>query len=137
LITTKTENLASKQTIGVTENLITGSGIALDLEPNCGELKKLLMRTESSETGKSWPTESDSGACITAGFTWENDTCWYSDSLDGAGICTSDATKMIIAWGPLGDITWEANQIDVTQIKTEFKVNAIGTYNFTSQVLIS
>lgn len=144
LLSIKTKNLASKKIEGVAENLVTGidgTG-ALPLENACGELSKLWLKTESSITEKSWPGIYDKGTCETSpyDFVWEvtgenEGICWH-DALAGViPLCSSDTPTMTISWGNPEGTTWDALQVDVTQIKAEFYVNAIGTYDFTSQII--
>ena len=152
LLSIKTENLAADPITGVAENLVTGSGGATPLcyskntycPDDCDEFSKLLMRTES-DIGASWPGIGpdyemimDEPACTSAGFVWEetdgdDGKCW-DDALD-KGYCSSNVTTMTILWGNPAGTTWDAKQIDITQVKAEFKVNTIGTYEFTSQIM--
>jgi len=135
-LSTLTKNLATDKTItGKVENLVVGSDGATPLEDACGEFSKLWIRTDSNGDLKDWPQVNgvmplDSPICTDGtGFIWEEDRCW----ANGLDICTSTSDTMTIAWGP-EENTWGIGQIDLTQIKAEFRVNAIGTYTFTSQI---
>ena len=143
LLSIKTQNLATDKSIfGVAENLVIGSGTALDLAANCGEFSKLLMKTVSTGGGTSWPNPTschDESSCVSVGnsygltFVWEGEKCW--DDALANGYCSSNDTTMTIAYGSTPYNTWAAGQVDITQIKAEFMVNAIGTYDFTSQII--
>ena len=133
-LSVKTTNLAAKEIQGDARNIIQGDTTAQPLESNCGELSKLLMRTESVN-GTSWPGIYTEENC-TGGFVWEDDKCW-GDALATPQWwgCTSNDTTMTIRYGNYPN-TWNANEVDITQVKAEFKINAIGTYNFESQIMV-
>ena len=131
-LSVKTTNLAAKEIQGDARNIIQGdTTTAQPLESNCGELSKLLMRTESVN-GTSWPGIYTEENC-TGGFVWEDDKCW--DNALANNYCSSNATTMTILYGKYPN-TWNANEVDITQVKAEFKINAIGTYNFESQIMV-
>jgi len=55
--------------------------------------------------------------------------------LIAMGLCTQgDANTVTFSYGPT-PITWQAGQVDITEIEVTFKSNATGTYTFTSQVV--
>lgn len=46
-----------------------------------------------------------------------------------------DTTTLRIHYGPADVITWARGQVDTTEVTVTFEVNAVGTYEFSSQVM--
>jgi len=58
-------------------------------------------------------------------------TSWYP--LTGTPV---NSNTVDFAYGPLpSPMTWQAGQVDITEIQVTFKGNAYGTYTFTSQIV--
>ncbi len=56
-------------------------------------------------------------------------------NLIALGLCSPvDSNTIKLSYGPT-PITWVAGQIDMNKIVATFKVNTVGTYTFTSQVV--
>ena len=52
------------------------------------------------------------------------------------GLCSPDETDTVIfSYGRPDVLTWAVGQVDITTIVVTFKLDALGTYNFTSQAV--
>ena len=126
-----TKNNADNQILGNAINNITidvtgyDESDFIDGSISCEDFEYLKART-TEDDGSSWdPTGTDQ---------------WYyligsgSDGTSVPNACDESGDGyIIISYGP-GD--WDGKQVDINQIEAKFQVNAIGTYTFTSEVLV-
>lgn len=104
-----TKNLADVSITGAPSNIVTNAGGVA-----CADFTSVIVYTSSN------------------GGTWDGPY-----NLIALGLCYQvDSGTVKFSYGLGTSTTWAAGQTDVTQIAATFKPNALGTYTFTSQILV-
>ncbi len=137
---TVTAESPMKQEISLTEGNWQTNALSLGTMHGGGE-KTLYVRTENlankSITGNvtNLVTNPNGVTCadfISVNVSTNNGTVYDLIALSS---CTEpNANTVKFAYAPEPN-TWNAFQVDINKIVVTFKVNAVGTYNFTSQII--
>jgi hypothetical protein len=113
-------NLANVDIIGIVENIITNpDGVT------CDDFVSVLVTTETKVEG------------ISQSISGPHDLILYNSVEPIGRFCESiDANTIIFSYGPT-PLTYVVGQEDTSDVAVTFKTNALGTYTFSSTVIIA